>query len=515
MENEKTCSYLSSIKEVSSDSDVLSSEIETSKAIKLALKKDFEGALEAFTALKNKEMVLIIKKCIELQPLFEQFLNGEITLSKYKQSSRKYADEVKEIVHYKYPDLQFIELRNLERKFREKIEGIIDDLLSKNTLDSLIEAKKVYEKNIGIIKKPYNFDRLFLKTISFIPFSQYESLYDIEWDNVDTLINNFLLQQSESFIRAEIIIKEIKVIDKNRDTVRSIIRKYNKYLDRKLRQNYRENRLKFFVKEYNKHSFYLLDKHSKVITMIDPFFLQRKIYSVFYLNENCELFLGLIRANIECLSVIPRENQKAFYGAIIRSVKKTKDFAIFECLPEEIINSQSFIDVIQNMLEEDEVTIRLIVEYLKGKNNQELMESLFLNVFKKELTFQDTKKAPEFNKENGELLTEKFKENDYVIHKLKVRKILFKTLAAFELILSAVVALTLVGISIYFFRKELYWLAVVLLLVGLVLGVYIFVHLEEVITLNREKRLLKANKTINELEIENNIILKKVYLGID
>ena len=143
------------------------------------------------------------------------------------------------------------------------------------------------------------------------------------------------------------------------------------------------------------------------------------------------------------------------------------------------------------------------------------MESLFLNTFKKELTFSDTKKAPNFNKENAEFLTEKYKENDYLIHKLKARKILYKTLAAFELILSALVALTLVGLSIYFFRKEFYWLAVALLLIGLVLGIYIFVHLEEVITLNREKRLLKANKTINELEVENNIILKKVYLGID
>ena len=126
-----------------------------------------------------------------------------------------------------------------------------------------------------------------------------------------------------------------------------------------------------------------------------------------------------------------------------------------------------------------------------------------------------TKKAPNFNKENAEFLTEKYKENDYLIHKLKARKILYKTLAAFELILSALVALTLVGISIYFFRKEFYWLAVALLLIGLVFGIYIFVHLEEVITLNREKRLLKANKTINELEVENNVILKKVYLGID
>ena len=515
MESEKTCSYLSCIREVANDSEVLDINEETQKAIRLALKKDYEGAIDAFNSLENEEMVLIIKKCIELEPLFEQFLNGDITLSKYKQSSKKYSDEVKEIVQNKYPDLQFVELKNLERKFREKIEGIIDDLLSKHTLEALIEAKKVFEKNIGIIKKPYNFDRLFLKTISYIPYSQFEPLYEVEWDNVETLINNFLLDQSNSFVLAEKIIKEIIVIDKNRDTIQFIIRRYNKTLDNKLRQNYRENRLKFFIKEYNKHSFYYLDAHNKVNTKSDPFFLQRRIYSTFYLNENCELFLGLIRAHVDCLKVIPLENQKAFYHAIIRSIKKTREYAIFECFPEEIIKGQNFIDVIQDTLEEDEYTIRQIVEKLKGKHNQQLMESLFLKIFKKELTFSDTKKAPNFNKENAEFLTEKYKENDYLIHKLKARKILYKTLAAFELILSALVALTLVGISIYFFRKEFYWLAVALLLIGLVLGIYIFVHLEEVITLNREKRLLKANKTINELEVENNIILKKVYLGID
>ena len=298
MESEKTCSYLSCIREVANDSEVLDINEETQKAIRLALKKDYEGAIDAFNSLENEEMVLIIKKCIELEPLFEQFLNGDITLSKYKQSSKKYSDEVKEIVQNKYPDLQFVELKNLERKFREKIEGIIDDLLSKHTLEALIEAKKVFEKNIGIIKKPYNFDRLFLKTISYIPYSQFEPLYEVEWDNVETLINNFLLDQSNSFVLAEKIIKEIKVIDKNRDTIQFIIRRYNKTLDNKLRQNYRENRLKFFIKEYNKHSFYYLDAHNKVNTKSDPFFLQRRIYSTFYLNENCELFLGLIRAHV-------------------------------------------------------------------------------------------------------------------------------------------------------------------------------------------------------------------------
>ena len=44
-------------------------------------------------------------------------------------------------------------------------------------MDSLIEARKVLEKNIGVVKKPYNFDKLFLKTISFIPYTEFESLY--------------------------------------------------------------------------------------------------------------------------------------------------------------------------------------------------------------------------------------------------------------------------------------------------------------------------------------------------
>ena len=54
----------------------------------------------------------------------------------------------------------------MERKIREKIEGMIDELVAKNTLENLIEAKKSFEKNKGIVKKPYNFDRLFIKTIS-------------------------------------------------------------------------------------------------------------------------------------------------------------------------------------------------------------------------------------------------------------------------------------------------------------------------------------------------------------
>ena len=155
MANEKTSSYLSSIKEVSPKTDGFSNEkvdaskkIETQRALKLALKKDFEGALEAFYSLENEEMVLIIKKCIELQPLFEDFLTGHISYAQYKKVSKRFPEEAKEIVHYKYPDLEFIELRNLEKKFREKIEGIIDDLLSKNTLEALIEARKVYEKHI-------------------------------------------------------------------------------------------------------------------------------------------------------------------------------------------------------------------------------------------------------------------------------------------------------------------------------------------------------------------------------
>ena len=152
MATEKTSSYLASIKEVSATKDTFSSEKkeeikrinnEFHRAFKLALKKDYESALEIYYSLENEEMVLIIKKCMELESIFEQFLTGQITFSQYNKSSKRFPDEVKEIVQYKYPDLRLIEVRNLENKFREKIEGIIDDLLSKNTLESLIEARKI------------------------------------------------------------------------------------------------------------------------------------------------------------------------------------------------------------------------------------------------------------------------------------------------------------------------------------------------------------------------------------
>ena len=515
MATEKTISYLSSVKDSTNEIDSFTYRIETQKALKLAIKKDYDGALEILNEIENGDAILLIKKCAELEDIFEQFLNGEISLSHYKKSTKHYPDEAKDIVHYKYPNLEFIELRNLEKKFREKIEGIIDDLLSKNTLESLIEAKKVYEKNIGVVKKPYNFNKLFIKTISFIPFSKYEPLYYLEWTDVDVLINNYLLLESNNFLKAETIIKEIKVFDKNRDTIQTIIRKFNKNLDNRLRQNYREVKLKAFVREYNRHTFYALDKKNKVITKTEPFFLQRKIYATFYLNENCELFLGLLKANLDCFNVIPLENQKAYYHAIIKAIKKTGDYSIFEFIPVETINGQNFIDVIQDSLEEDENTIRGIVEQLKGKDNQVLIESLFLNIFKKELTFADTKKAPAFNKENSDILVEKFKENDSTIHSLKVKKISYKILAAFELIISTLFALALASVCFFPFREKLYFLAVVVLLIGLASGIWSFVHLEEIITLNRERRLLLANKQIKELETENNSILKKVYLGID
>ena len=515
MANEKTYSYLSSINEISKESDAFSNSEENRKAIKQALRRDYEGALESFTLLENEEMVFIIKKCIELQPVFEQFLNGDIVLSKYKRICKKFPELSVDIVHYKYPNLEFIELKNLERKFREKIEGIIDDLLSKNTLEALIEAKKVHEKNIGVVKKAYNFDKLFLKTISFIPFTEFEKLYYVEWKEVESLINGYLLDQAKDFTKAEKIINEIKVIDKNRDTILLIIRKFNKAFDARLRQYYNEAKLKNFVREYNKHKFYTLDKKNKVSTTIEPFFLQRRIYSIFYLNENYELFLEMLKANMDCMEFIPYENQKTYYHAIIKSIRIRKDYSIFEFFPEKIFTGKNFNDVIEDSLEEDEETIRGIVELLKGKENQQYMEDLFLKIFKKELTFSDTKKAPEFNKENAEILINKYKENDSEIHKMKARKVLYKILAAVELILSGALALGLASICSFAFKKEIYFVAVILLLAGIVLGIWAFVRLEEIITINRERRLLKANQTIETLESENNIILKKVYLGID
>lgn len=524
MATEKTSSYLASIKEVSTTKDTFSSENkeeikrinnEFQRAFKLALKKDYESALEIYYSLENEEMVLIIKKCMELEPIFEQFLTGQITFSQYNKSSKRFPDEVKEIVQYKYPDLRLIEVRNLENKFREKIEGIIDDLLSKNTLESLIEARKIYEKHVGVIRKPYNFDRLFLKTISYIPYKDFERLYFVEWTNVEKLINDFLLNEAKSFTKAEKIIKEIKVISRNRDTIQAVIRKYNKDLDAKLRQNYRETKLKQFVKEYKSHSFYSLEKNNKIVTVIEPFFLQRRIYAIYYLNDNYELFIEMLKANIDVMTHIPYLNQKSYYYAIIKSIKIMKDYSIFDFLPESIVQSENFTDVVQDMLEEDEETIRGIVKQLKGKDNQEFMESLFLKIFKKELAFIDTRKAPAFNEVNTEIFKKNYKDNEHVIHQTKIKRALFKTLAGFELILSVLMAVAIGAISIFAFKRELYFLGVILLVGGLILGFWLFSHLKEIILLQRERRLLSAKRIIENLEMENNIILKKIYLGLD
>ena len=111
-------------------------------------------------------------------------------------------------------------------------------------------------------------------------------------------------------------------------------------------------------------------------------------------------------------------------------------------------------------LEEDEDTIRGIVKQLKGKENQEYMEYLFLNLFKKELSFVDTKKAPPFNKEKSEIQIQNYKENEHLAHQTKVKKALFKTLAAFELLASAIICLSLAGISFFAFRRHSYFLGV-------------------------------------------------------
>ena len=83
---------------------------------------------------------------------------------------------------------------------------------------------------------------------------------------------------------------------------------------------------------------------------------------------------------------------------------------------------------------------------LKGKDNQPILESLFLTAFKKELTFADTKKAPEFNKEKADILIEKYKENSNLVHNLKAKKIAYKTLAAFELMISSIFTFGIGGV---------------------------------------------------------------------
>lgn len=524
MAEEKTRSYLSSVEEIKPDTESLTKEKiaeekrinnETQRGFKLALKKDYEGALEVFETLQNEELIALVKDCIDLQPLFEQFLNAEISLAQYKRLSKHFSDEVKDIVHYKYPNLDFIELRNMERKIREKIEGMIDELLAKNTLENLIEAKKSYEKNKGIVKKPYNFDRLFIKTISCIPYTEFEPLYYIEWDGVDTLINEFLLKESNNFFKAERIIKEIKVIDKNRDTIQIIIKKYNKAFDFRLRQNYRQVRLKTFVKEYTSHFFYQLDKHNKIHTKVDPFFLQRRIYAIYYLTENCESFLSRLKAHIDCLDFVPFENQRTFYRAIINSVKVTRDYSIFEMLTDQIINGENFVSIIIDTLEEDEATIRGIVKQLKGHENQAYMESLFLRIFKKELTFADTKHAPDFNKENTEAYIGKYLVNEHEIRKTRLRKILYKTISGVEFFLSSVISLSLCAACVFAFRKQLYFLGMASLIVGVVLAVWLLKHMIEIINIKKERRLKESDRIINERENENMIILKKVFLGLD
>ena len=522
MATEKSPSYLSSIKEVSEETKSFKNENEikkisnlTQKAFRLAFRRDYESALEIFKEIENEEMVVIIQKCMDLQPLFDQFVTGQISYAQYIKSSRNYPEEAKEIVQYKYPDLKFIEVKNLEKKFREKIEGIIDDLLTKNTLESLIEARKIFEKHTDVIKKPYNFDKLFTKYISQIPYSNFEHLYFIEWTNVDKLINEFLLSEANSFTKSEKIIKEIKVIEKNRDTIQIIIRKFNKDLDIRLRQNYREAKLKYFVREYKTHNFYFLDRKNKIMTKVEPFFLQRRIYAIYYVNENCEMFLEMLKKHIDTMHVIPFENQRTYYHAIIRAIRITRDYSIFDLFPEEILHSENFTDVIGDTLEEDEVTIRGIVKQLKGKENQAFMEELFLNKFKKELTFIDTKDAPSFNKENSNILINKYKENERIAHKTRVKKVLCKILAAVELILSALIAIALAAICSFAFKKAMYFLGVVLLIAGLVSGIWVFVKLEDIISLKKQIRLFNVKRVLDNIETENNIILRKVYLGLD
>ena len=114
-----------------------------------------------------------------------------------------------------------------------------------------------------------------------------------------------------------------------------------------------------------------------------------------------------------------------------------------------------------------------------------------------------------------ENLNEKYKENDALVHNLKAKKIAYKTLAAFELMISSIFTFGIAGVSFFPFNEKRYFLAVIILLVGLILGIWAFVKLEEVITTNRERRLIIANKEISDLEADNIIILKKVYLGID
>ena len=223
----------------------------------------------------------------------------------------------------------------------------------------------------------------------------------------------------------------------------------------------------------------------------------------------------MLRAHIDTMHSIPFGNQRTYYHAIIKAIKVTRDYSLFDLLPEDILQSENFTDIIKDTLEEDEITIRGIVEFLKGKENQQFMESLFLKIFKKELIFADSKKAPAFNKEKSDAYIEQYKENEHLIHRTKVKRVLVKIAAAFEIILSVLLSLSLGGVSYFPFRKHSYFLGVVLLLVGLGLGIWMFVRLEEIISLKRERRLFNAKRTLDNLENENVIILKKVYLGLE
>ena len=223
----------------------------------------------------------------------------------------------------------------------------------------------------------------------------------------------------------------------------------------------------------------------------------------------------MLRTNFDCINAIPLGNQRTYYHAIIRSVRIVRDYSLFELFSEEILQSESFIDVITGTLEEDEETIRGIVQLLKGKENQKYMESLFLKVYKKELSFADTKNAPSFNKENAEIYIEKYKENEHAIHRAKVGRVFVKIIAAIELIISAAISIAVPSVCAFAFKRQQYFLGVVLLLAGVALGIWMFVRMEEIVSLKRKQRLFDAKRTLDNLESENVLVLKKIYLGLD
>ena len=460
-------------------------------------------------------MAEVIKKCIELNPHFLEFLKGEINLTEYKKISKPYSDQVKEIVHYQHEDLEVIQKENTERKYRENTELLIDSLIEKKTLECLVEARKVFEANQKIIRKHYKFDQLLLNFVSTYNFKNFDELYGVNWPNIVTILNNHLLNLSKNLDNSEAILKNIKFNDENADIFLKIVKLHNEQLNKKLLANYDETQLKLFKKDYDKYSFYEENNKSEAIKCVKPIFLQRRIYAYYYLDRDATLFLELLKKYKKCIQIKPRRNDVSFYRAIIESVKLTNDFSFFRLISKDIISSNHFKYALNDVLRNDEETIRNIVGAMKGKENQLILERFFLDIYKKELILDDMETAPSFNKKNAEVYMQKYHENEEIIKKSKAKHKFFEVLSIVELVFSVILGIAVFVLAGIPFAFKLYLLGALLMIIGLGGGILTFVYFRKIIVRKTDQRLGFLFEKIQLVELENIIILRKVYLGID